>query len=342
MVPTLQTAFTNFHDIIKLSDIDENATLREKRDILLNKLKAKISSEAAPYTHFNQGSYAMNTGINPDDDDFDIDVGLKFKVDKNDYPDPTVLKKWIRDALEGHTKSVEIRKPCVTVKYQRDGESIYHVDFAIYAAANTDGKMYLARGKEFSDEENKFWEESDPQELIRLVREKFDGSDAKQFRRSIRYLKKWKDQKFDSEGHAAPTGIALTVLAYNHFSPNYVEDVFNNNRRSYNDYAAFQALVKCIRRDFVMKLDDDNNICYSICANMLTPPYNDLFEKMTLKQKTAFYHEVVKMDEILDEVADKISDERPLSEQCELLQNLFGPDFPVLSDRSIVGTSESA
>ena len=341
-MPTLQTAFNSFHDTIKLSDIDENATLREKRDILLTKLKTKISSEAAPYTHFNQGSYAMHTGINPDDDDFDIDVGLKFEVDKEDYPDPTVLKKWVRDALEGHTKSVEIRKPCVTVKYQRDGESIYHVDFAVYAAGNADGKMYLARGKEFSDEENKFWEESDPQKLIHLVRERFDGTDAKQFRRSIRYLKKWKTQKFDSKGHAAPTGIALTILAYNHFSPNYTVDVFNNSARSYNDFAAFRALVKSIRDDFTIELDDDNNICHSICVNILTPPYNDLFEKMTLKQKTAFYDEVVKMDDILDKVADKITDKKPLSEQCELLQDLFGSDFPVLSDRSIVGTSESA
>ena len=337
-MPTLQTAFNTFHDKIKLSDIDENATLREKRDILLNKLESKISSEAASYTHFNQGSYAMHTGVNPDDGDFDIDVGLKFAVDKKDYPDPTVLKKWVRDALDGHTKSVKIKKPCVTVTYQRDEEPIYHVDFAIYAANNADGKMYLARGMEFSDEENKFWEESDPQELIRLVRERFDGTDAKQFRRVIRYLKKWKSQKFESTGHAAPTGISLTILAYNHFSPNYTEDVFNNNARSYNDFAAFRALVKSIRNDFVKKLDDN----YDICVNILTPPYNDLFEKMTLKQKTAFYDEVVKMDDILDKVADKIADKKPLSEQCELLQDLFGSDFPVLSDRSIVGTSESA
>ena len=341
-MPTLQTAFNDFHDTIKLSDIDENATLREKRDILLDKLKSKISSEAASYTHFNQGSYAMHTGINPDDDDFDIDVGLKFDVDKDDYPDPTVLKKWVKDALEGHTKSVEIKKPCVTVKYQRDGEAIYHVDFAIYAADNADGKMYLARGKEFSDEENKFWEESDPQELIRLVREKFDGADAKQFRRVIRYLKKWKTQKFDSEGHAAPTGIALTMLAYNHFLPDYTEDVFSDNARSYNDFEAFRDLVKSIRNDFVVEFDEDNKICRSIKVKIITPPYNDLFEKMTLKQKTAFYNEVVKMEDILDKVADKIANKEPLSEQCELLQDLFGSDFPILSDRSIVGTSESA
>lgn len=118
--------------------------------------------------------------------------------------------------------------------------------------------------------------------------------------------------------------------------------MFKNGARTYNDFAALRSLVKSIRQKFVMVFDENNNICYSIRVNILTPPHNDLFEKMTLNQKTAFYNEVVKMDDILDKVADKIANNKPLSEQCELLQDLFGTDFPVLSDRSIVGTSESA
>lgn len=338
-MPTLQTAFKEFHDAIKLSDMDENATLRKKRDILLDKLKNKILDDAASYTYFNQGSYTMHTGVSPDDGDYDIDVGLRFHIDKDDYPDPTVVKKWVRDALEGHTKSVEIRKPCVTVKYQRDSEAIYHVDFAIYAASNKDGKLYLARGKEYADAENKFWEESDPLELIRLVRERFaDSDEAAQFRRVIRYLKKWKSGKFNSSGHAAPTGIALTMLAYNYFSPNYTVDVFNNDAHTYNDFAALQELVKSINQKFTIEFDDNYNFCYNIHVYMPTPPYNDLFEKMTLKQKTAFHDKLVEMEETLNKVAGK----ETLSEQCELLQELFGSDFPILSDRSIVGTSESA
>ena len=338
-MPSLQTAFKQFHDAIKLSDVDENATLREKRDILLDKLKSKISADASSYTYFNQGSYAMHTGVSPDDGDYDIDVGLRFNIDKDDYPDTTVVKKWVRDALEGHTKSVEIRKPCVTVKYQREGEAIYHVDFAIYAVNNKDGKYYLARGKEFSDADNKFWEESDPLELIRIVSERYEDSDeAAQFRRVIRYLKKWKSGKFNSTGNAAPTGIALTMLAYNLFSPSYTVDVFNNNARTYNDFAALRDLVKHINQKYTTEFDDNYNLCYNILVEMPTPPYNDLFAKMTLKQKTAFHDELVKMEETLDEVAGK----EALSEQCELLQELFGSEFPILSDRSIVGTSESA
>lgn len=63
----LQKEFIEFHDNIRLDD--ENETLREKRDILLNKLNKNISEEAASYTHFNQGSYAMGTGVKPEDGD---------------------------------------------------------------------------------------------------------------------------------------------------------------------------------------------------------------------------------------------------------------------------------
>ena len=165
----LQSEFITFHDAIKLDS--ENEILREKRDILLNKLKEKISDDATSYTHFNQGSYAMGTGIKPNDGDYDIDVGLKFDIDHDDYEDPVVVKKWIKDALDGHTKKVEIRRPCVTVTYQEDGEPAYHVDFAVYAANNNDGKLYIAKGKENSASDKRYWEESDPQELMIKTKE---------------------------------------------------------------------------------------------------------------------------------------------------------------------------
>ena len=135
----LQSEFIDFHNTIKL-DI-ENATLREKRDILLKKLKDKISEDAASYTSFNQGSYAMGTGIKPDDGDYDIDVGLKFDINQDDYSDPIEVKKWVKNALDGHTKKVVIRRSCVTVTYQGDGEDAYHVDFAVYAAKNPDQRQ---------------------------------------------------------------------------------------------------------------------------------------------------------------------------------------------------------
>lgn len=335
-MPTLQTAFTDFHDAIKLDD--ENETLREKREILLKKLKENISEDAASYTTFNQGSYAMHTGIKPEDSDYDIDVGLKFNINKADYEDPVKVKHWVKDALEGHTKSVKIRRSCITVQYQQNEEPLYHVDFAVYAANNDDLKLYIAKGKEFSDDDQKYWEVSDPQGLIEVVSNKYSGKDAEQFRRVIRYMKKWKIHNFSSSGNSAPTGISLTVLAYNLFSPSSVYDSFTNTN-SYNDFNALRNLVTKIKNQFSLKYDNESNsFCYSITNNLPTEPYNNLFEKMSLKQQDTFHSKIVAMDEKLDEVEEKDT----LSEKCTLLAELFGDDFPVLSERSIVGSTESA
>lgn len=333
----LQKEFEEFHDTIKLDY--ENKKLREKRDILLDKLKNKISDEAASYSHFNQGSYAMGTGVKPEDDDYDIDVGLKFDINKTDYDDPVVVKKWVKDALDGHTKSVKIRRSCVTVTYQEDGESSFHVDFAIYADSNPDGKTYIAKGKENSNKENKYWEISCPQELISKVKDKFlDSQDSAQFRRTIRYLKKWKNHKFDTGGNAAPTGIALTILAYNFFNVSKTVDNLTGKIK-YNDFIALKDLVGMIHNSFVLKYNsEDNKYYHCISVNLIVEPKNNLFEKMSLNQMEDMYTKVSEMLNILEDV----SEEKKRNKACEQLQKIFGKDFPIKFDRSIVGTSESA
>lgn len=332
----LQKEFLEFHEEIKLSD--ENAILREKREILLNKLAKNICDEAATYSTFNQGSYAMGTGIKPEDDDYDIDVGIKFNINKDDYPDPVRVKKWVRDALEGHTKSVEIRRSCVTVTYQKDNDPIYHVDFAIYAASNDDGKMYISKGKEFSTEENRKWEISDPQGLITTIKEKHKDDDGKQFRRAIRYLKKWKIHNFSSDGNEAPTGISLTILAYNLFSVSKTFD-WSKQKYIYDDFTAFYNLAVSIKNSFSYKWNEEDSQWYhTISINLPVEPYNNLFEKMTDKQLNRFYNKVETLITKLNEVKEK--DKR--SDACAILIEIFGEDFPSTVDKSIVGTSESA
>ena len=65
------------------------------------------------------------------------------------YPDPVLLKQRVHEALEGHTKDVQLRRSCVTVFYQREGEPIYHVDLAVYSEAsqNADGQSRIAKAK---------------------------------------------------------------------------------------------------------------------------------------------------------------------------------------------------
>ena len=334
----LQKEFLEFHDEIKLDD--ENDILRHKRDILLKKLKNNISSQAAAYSHFNQGSYAMGTGIKPEKGDFDIDVGLIFGINRNNYPDPIEPKRWVRDALYGHTQNVEIRKSCVTVTYKEEGEDAYHVDFAVYAGDNHDGNMYIAKGKDHSSLDNKGWEISCPKELIDKINSKFSNKDDRaQFKRCIRYLKKWKTHKFSSDGNGAPTGISLTILAYRYFSVSkeydYVNDVY-----IYNDFKAFSSLIQSITsKAFSYAYDYEDKCAYhNIKLELIVAPYNDLFEKMTAKQKEDFYNKAIGMQKILKNA----SNESKKNKACEQLQKLWGDSFPIKYDRSLVGTSESA
>ncbi len=332
----LQKEFIDFHDNIKLDD--ENATLREKRDILLKKLKDNISKDAAAYTTFNQGSYAMGTGIIPEDEDYDIDVGIKFNINKDDYSDPLVPKKWVRDALLGHTKSVEIRRSCVTVTYQKDGESVFHIDFAVYAADNADGNLYIAKGKEFSTNENKKWELTNPQGLITTIKGKYSGDDAAQFRRVVRYMKKWRTHQFSSNGNEAPTGISITVLAFYLFSVSKQYD-WSIQKNVYDDFSALETMVKSIKNSFTLTWNSQDDKYYHVISTSLpVEPGNNLFEKMTDKQMESFYQKVVSMCTKLDDVKTK----EKKADACSILVNLFGTDFPVTVDKSMVGTSESA
>lgn len=331
----LQSEFIEFHDKIKLSYSD-NAELREKRDILLKKLNDNITDDAASFSHFNQGSYAMHTGIKPDNGDYDIDVGLRFSINRSDFSDPVSVKQWVYDALNGHTKKIEIRRSCVTVTYQEDGEDAYHVDFACYADEDC---LYIAKGKKNSSEGNRYWEKSDPLGLIDEVKNLFSDEDERaQFRRVIRYMKKWTNKHFDSAGNNAPTGIALTALAYGKFSPRYEINVATG-KKEYDDFAALKEFVSKCRDSFTLKYNvEDEEHYYTISQKLFVTPYNDLFAKMTERQQNNFYNELCAMFSKLEEAEKK--DKK--SEACRVLAEVFGNDFPVKTERSYVGYSESA
>ena len=332
----LQSEFIEFHNKIKLS-FDDDKELREKRDILLKKLRDNIDKDAPAFSSFNQGSYAMHTGIKPDDGDYDIDVGLRFDLDRSDYPDPVEVKNWVYNALNGHTKKVEIRRSCVTVTYQEDGEAAFHVDFACYADENDD--LYIAKGKKNSKEENRKWESSDPLGLISKMEERFSDKDNRaQFRRTIRYLKKWKNKHFDLSGNNAPTGIGLTTLAYEYFVPSY-QFVPATGKKSYDDFAALKNLACQIKNVFSLFYDQETRKHYhTISQALFVSPYNDLFAKMTLSQQDNFYDQICSMISLLEEAEKKTKK----SEACSIMTKIFGSDFPVKTDRSYVGHSESA
>lgn len=340
MSAKLQTQFNKFHDLIKLKNIDDNKDLRDKRDLLVEELQTWLKKNEKPTVAFmNQGSYAMGTGVKAledNDNDYDIDVGLKFNLQTRDYPNAVEVKTWVEDALAKANRKVEMMRPCVRVQYTKDGKPSYHVDFAIYGLNGE--QLQLAKGFRGSSAENKYWEDSDPEKLKELLNDKFIDTEAKaQFKRIIRYLKRWKDDKFPIKGDAAPTGIALTAMCYQWFKPRTKKW---NGEKEINDLEAL--------KDLLIKICFSENNC-GLDVRLPVKPQNELCEKIKASDNHVEKYKN-KMKALKDAVSAAFKEIDP-TEAAIILEKEFGSDFliPKKSDTGeqsekagIVSSTESA
>ena len=323
----VQTHFNKFNDTIRRSYSDSNI-LREKRKVLLKDLREGLqrhfqtANVGIPrFDMFNQGSYAMGTGIEPlPGEDYDIDVGLIFHISKDDYF-PIEVKRWVYEALDTGNRTVKYKRPCVRVQYHRGGEELYHVDLAIYAEnpSNWDNQIYLAKGFLGSAPENQIWEPADLRGLIEDFQRRFQGQDGNraQFRRIIRYLKRWKDVNFSANGNARPTGIAMTACAMNWFQVGTVYN-FNDGQYYYDDLKALKNLAGAILNQFSFRS--------RISVRLPVPPNNDLFEKMSDKQMQNFK---IKLAGLISVDLCKAEEAPNAFLACSALRRAFRDDFPL-------------
>lgn len=321
---SIQKQFKKFNDKIRL-DYSINSELAEKRDVLLGILEE--SEDIPSFIKLDQGSYAMHTGVEPDEDrEYDIDVGLRFNVNKSDY-NPMDLKKAIKELLKNHTEyGAEIRKPCVTVTYKKDGEAAFHVDLVTYVyddRDNKDSQLYIAKGID-SNEESQKWEKADPKGLVDYINDTIEkGEEREQFRRVVRYLKRWKHLGFSNIGHAEPPSIGITLIALDNFK-------YHEN----NDIKALIYAVESIKDKFKLEgYDEDYDELYRI--NLPLPisldfEWNsDIFQKMTDKQMTDFKEKIDKLKSDLDEVENEVDEQK----KYEKLHKIFGDDFEVPEEK---------
>ncbi len=316
-MPAVQKQFEDFHKAICFNEDDEKATLREKRDIIIKALKDNLGEEVPTFTNFNQGSYSMHTGVVPLDGNFDIDVGLVFDCNQDKYPDPVALKKKVRDAVDTNFRTVEIRRPCVTVNYISGGKTAYHVDLAVYSQ-DANGTLYLAKGKENSAEEHRIWEVSDPKGLTKLVCGAFeDSEELAQYRRCIRYLKRWRHWQFSGPG--APLSIALTVAALKWFKPN-----FSTSGKPV-DLLAMLDWVQEMLDNFTGEYREDGGLHERLRVPLPVQPYTDLMAKRTAVQMTDFKE---RLESLRDALQDAYDEDLP-EDACKLLKKQFGDDFKV-------------
>ncbi|WP_312244624.1 nucleotidyltransferase domain-containing protein [Stutzerimonas nitrititolerans] len=301
-----QTQFESFHRQI-LFGYDSSKELRERRDALLEDLKNNISEDAPPYTTFTQGSYALDTGIHPLGGNPDMDIGILFECTPDEHPDPLVLKKYVRDALVRHNRTVSIRRPCVTVTYTRDGDPLHHIDLAVYSS-NAAEQTQIAWCRESTPLAEREWKPSEARELTEKITSRFSGTDRDQFRRCIRALKRWRDEKI---GHKNTPSIGLTVAAYNWLEPR--TDSLDGKPI---DLHAIRDLVgQMLARWIGTRLH----------VHLPVAPYSDLFERMSDVQMDDLKNRLMELRDALNE-ADAQADTH---EACKILRKKFGEDFPV-------------
>lgn len=318
---SFQRRFLNFHNTIKLDHFDENRTLREKRDAVLERLVAR----GPRFDRFNQGSYAMGTGCVPVDGDFDIDVGIVFSGPASTRPDPLDLKRRVRDAVNGHTTTpAGWMRHCVRVQYTRQGSELYHVDLAVYwqnVETSWDGQprkgdMYLAVGKEGSVPPHKAWLESEPLRLRDMIADYQSGEARSQFKRVIRYLKRWRQEHFPSTGNASPVGIGISVAALQWF---YSNAGYGSTEATVDDLDATLQLVNRMRGAFALTVHD-GGYAERLVVKLPVKPGLDVFRKMTNQQMREFRQR-------LDHLAVWLESARSTG-KVSYLRQAFGSDFP--------------
>lgn len=134
-----------FHDDrVTLRSVNRTE-MRDRRDTNRVRLQSglKRDEEPSPDRLQSQGSYAMRTMVQQDDNDYDIDDGVYF--DKEALKGPRGGDRTPADAKEMVCKAVhddqfttppEVRQNCVRVYYQAG----YHVDLPIYRVVNEENE----------------------------------------------------------------------------------------------------------------------------------------------------------------------------------------------------------
>lgn len=306
----IQKQFELFHDVIR-ADYEHNVELCEKRDIIVERVQEYLREKKLPgCTQLMQGSYAMKTGVKVEPYpklEPDIDVGLRFDFKETDHSAKTV-RGWLLEAVKDHTNTVIDKGPCLRVVYSAG----YHVDLVGYSNWTDDvgGVQYrLAHNTDG-------WITADPPALLEHVKRRRDpfkdtkdsATKTDQFRRTVRYLKRWNDEAIQADRSDKPTGLAFTILCCDTLVKSVSWD------GTANDLAALQSLARTAATRIGR-----------IIAKKPTPQYEDVLGRLTDKEMEVLKARFASLANAL--VAAEVEPDPIVA--CEGLQRVFGTEFPV-------------
>jgi len=328
----IQTHFNIFDKNIYLtSQSDGYKKAREKDDSILKEIKTAFKDAGYPVIDsFMQGSLDVNTAINSLEGDFDIDRAIIIDADTAPT-NPVTPKKLILDILHKRNfKDPRVKKPCVTADYLSIN---LHIDYIVYQLSNEN--YSLAVGKIGSSFENKEWSPSDPKGLSEWINSLDNYGESqlkkrKQFKRLVRYMKRWRDVNFTEEVRKKIFSIGLTVMAKEQYKPNYFDSAISD------DLSILKTVIDNIldASYFKKQLLSDN---YRIYVDLPTKPYRDIFQHKVsggesesgsdLNVGNQLRNKLVTLQSKLQSALDETDEIK----QCTILNGIFGDDFKIPS-----------
>jgi hypothetical protein len=323
--------FIDFNKSIRLTD-ERRVLLREKRNDLRTRINGgyDIVKNIDKLNHEmefqSQGSYVMDTIINPIDEEgqYDLDDGIYFigSLARDNRPQPVTFHNWIIRSIEEGKSDNEIeeikdKNTCVRVVYRgRNGDINYHIDLPLYYVIDVNNPD-LADKKEW-------WHTSNPIEFIIWFENKIQSGFKKEFilesklysneydkwlndirkkdhqlRRIVRYLKAWGD--FINED--MPPGVVMTILA----GENYVE-----NER--DDISLKDTLIKI--RTWLVENDWK-------CPRPSTPKGEDLFKGYSIEKMNKFKNA---LNNFIEDAKQAVQNQNK-RQSCVYWQNHLGNRF---------------
>lgn len=249
----LHSTFLEFDGIVKLCSSKKDS-LRISRDSIRDDIRKYFDTNRDKHTvaFKGQGSYSMNTMIEPLSSEFDLDDGVYIFGKEEDKPSVQTVHEWIYNAIKDRTSSDPMKKnTCVRVIYKKD----YHVDLPIYYKTDySDEQFVLDDEIPLLAHKGKGWVESDPYAFKKWFDEQ--AKNKPQLKRIVRYLKAWSNKKQeDNRSLRFPSGMVFTILASENFVANERDDKalletlkaiqqkIDNERYSYASYSCFRPTV---------------------------------------------------------------------------------------------------
>ncbi|MGU3779200.1 cyclic GMP-AMP synthase DncV-like nucleotidyltransferase [Burkholderia metallica] len=214
---------SSFHgEEVTLTQTQRNE-MRERRNNGRTRLESGLERDGHPLPdHHSQGSYAMHTMVQDDDNEYDIDDGAYFK--EGDLADangnsltPRQAKDRVRDALAQDKRmanDAEVHRNCVRQPYPQG----YHIDIPVYRTiVETDAHGRQTEKYELASENT--WEVSDAREVTRWFKDQVSkaGDNAKQLRKVVR-LTKFYARSRKAWKERTGSGITITRLVCDEFA----------------------------------------------------------------------------------------------------------------------------